>query len=301
MKLKLLVLFFVSVTAFTACRAGDERIVASGVFEATEVIVSSESIGRILQFSVDEGDFVERGKTLLEIDSVQLELKKEQLLSGIETARNRRIAIETQLAPIIQQIITAEKEKERVENLLNAGAVNEKQLDDLNAQVSLLKKQLTAQRATLEKNNQILDREIVSLEIQVKQLDDQIKRCTVTSPMRGLILVMYAQAGEFSAAGKALLKIARMEQMFLRAYITSDQLSTMKMGQAVEVLADFGDKETRIYEGTITWISNEAEFTPKTVQTRDERSNLVYAVKVSVENDGYLKIGMYGGIQLAND
>jgi len=297
MNLKTLTLLIFSVVVFTACRPNDENIMASGVFEATEVIVSSESNGKILQISIKEGDFVEESEILAKIDSVQLELKIEQLLSGIETAESRRPSIDSQLGPVLQQLNTAEKEKIRVENLLKAGAVNEKQFDDITAQILLLQKQLDAQRTNLEKSDLIIDREIESLKIQIKQLDDQIKRCSVTSPLSGTVLVKYAETGEFAAAGKALVKIADTREMFLRAYITSAQLSLMKMGQTVEVLADSGDKNSRIYKGSVVWISDKAEFTPKTVQTKDERSNLVYAVKISVQNDGFLKIGMYGGIQ----
>ncbi len=297
MNMKLLALFILSVTIFTACSDRDDNVLASGVFETTEVIVSSESIGKILQFPISEGDIVEQGEFLAKIDSIQLELKRELLLKGIETAERRRPSISIQLAPIEQQILTAKKEKGRVENLLKAGATNEKQFDDIQAQIFLLEKQLTAQKTSLENSNLIISREIESLEIQVKQITDQIERCKVTSPLSGTVLVKYAETGEFTAAGKALVKIANTSEMYLLAYITSAQLSMMKTGQIVEVLADFGDKENRIYEGTVVWISDEAEFTPKTVQTRDERSNLVYAVKISVKNDGFLKIGMYGGIR----
>jgi len=302
MKLTKLILAAVTTVIFlSACSDNSEIVTASGVFESREIILSSQSTGEILNFDINEGDKVVEQQILGSVDSVQLELKKDLLLKNIEIAETRRFDIEVQLAPLVQQLASAEREKLRVDNLLKAGATTEKQYDDIMAQIRLIEKQLSAQRLSLEKSNLIINGEIESLEVQLEQIEDQIKRCTVLSPISGTVLAKYAEAGEFTVTGKALVKIADMEEMTLRAYITSDQLTTMKLGEEVEVVADFGEKENRFYNGTINWISDKAEFTPKTIQTRDERSNLVYAVKVSVPNDGFLKIGMYGGINLNNE
>lgn len=299
MKLAKLILAAATAVIFlSACADNSENVFASGVFESREIILSSQSTGEILNFDINEGDKVVAEQILGSVDSVQLELKKDQLLKNIEIAETRRPDIDVQLAPLVQQLTSAEREKLRVDNLLKAGATNEKQYDDIMAQIRLMEKQLRAQRLSLENSNLIISREIESLEVQLEQIEDQIKRCTVLSPISGTVLAKYAEAGEFAVTGKALVKIADMEEMTLRAYITSDQLTTMKLGSVVEVVTDFGEEENRFYQGTINWISDKAEFTPKTIQTRDERSNLVYAVKVSVPNDGFLKIGMYGGINL---
>ncbi|MDA3810868.1 MAG: efflux RND transporter periplasmic adaptor subunit [Spirochaetaceae bacterium] len=282
---------------FSSCGNSNENVSASGVFEATEIIVSSESTGTIVQLDLEEGEKLSKGQFLGEIDSVQLQLKKEQLLANIHSVENRRPDIKVQTAPIVQQLLTTEIEKKRIENLLNAGATNQKQLDDIKAQILVLEKQLEAQRTTLLSNNEGISREIMVLEIQVRQIEDQITRCTITSPLGGTVLAKYAEPGEFATTGKALVKIADTERIFLRAYISSSQLTELQLGQSIDVIADYGDKENRNYTGKITWISDKAEFTPKTIQTRDERSNLVYAVKIAVTNDGFLKIGMYGGIK----
>lgn len=297
MKLIKIIYTLMILSVLFSCRNADDQVISSGVFEATELIVSSQSTGEILSFIPSEGDLVEKGQVLGRIDSVQLELQREQLQSAIELAESSRPDIDVQLAPLVQQINTAEKEKGRAENLVKAGATNEKQLDDVDAQVLVLRKQLIARRSELEKGHSRIDREIASLEIQIEQVSDKIKRCSIISPISGTVLLKYAENGELAVPGKALVKIADMNLMFLRAYISSSQLTVMKLGQEVQVVTDLGDNENRLYRGIVKWISSEAEFTPKTIQTRDERSNLVYAVKVAVPNDGFLKIGMYGGIQ----
>jgi HlyD family secretion protein len=181
---------------------------------------------------------------------------------------------------------------------VKAEAGTSKQLDDLTAQVAVLEKQLTASRSTLETTLQSLSHENQALEIQIRQLDDQLAKCKISSPVKGTVLVKYAEKGELAVTGKALFKVGDTHNMQFRAYITADQLSKMKAGQQVRVLADYGEDELKQYEGTITWISSKSEFTPKTIQTRDERANLVYAVKVAVQNDGYLKIGQYGYLRI---
>ncbi|HPS84378.1 MAG TPA: HlyD family efflux transporter periplasmic adaptor subunit, partial [Bacteroidales bacterium] len=197
-----------------------------------------------------------------------------------------------------QQLETARSEKKRIENLVNANAMNSKQLDDINAQILVLEKQLAAQKETLENTSSGIGSESDALDIQIAQIADQLQKCRILSPINGTVLVKYAEQSEFAVTGKAILKIADTEQMVLRAYVTADQLTKIKIGQKVKVQAESGEDDSRGYEGTVTWISDKSEFTPKTIQTQDERANLVYAVKVAVKNDGFLKIGMYGGIIL---
>jgi HlyD family secretion protein len=301
MKTMHIVLAGISVLVLAGCGSTKDTVDASGAFEATEILVSSEATGKILEFALAEGDELKAGDPVGRIDAVQLNLKKEQLLANIKGVESRRPDVEVQIAAIRQQIETAQTEKKRVQNLLKAEAANQKQLDDIDAQIATLEKQLDAQRTSLLSSSRGLTEDSLALELQIEQLDDQIAKCTIASPITGTVLVKYAQRGEVAVAGKALFKIADLEQMYLRAYITASQLTTVKLGDAVPVFADFGEKGSRAYTGKITWISDKAEFTPKTVQAKDERANLVYAVKVAVPNDGYLKIGMYGGIKINHE
>lgn len=295
------VLFVMTVSTIvfvTSCRAGEDNFDASGSFEATEVIVSAEVSGKILSLDADEGSVLSAGAAVGRIDTVQLELRRRQLLANRKGVEARRPNVSVQIAATVQEIATAKKEKTRIENLLKSDAANTKQLDDIDGTIATLEKQLAAQRLTLETNSLGIDEDSSALAIQVAQLDDQIARATVSSPVDGTVLAKYAEAGELASPGKALFKVADVSHLYLRAYITADQLSRIKIGQRVKVMSEYGDKAYREYDGTISWISDKSEFTPKTVQTRNERTNLVYAVKVSVRNDGYLKIGMYGGMKI---
>lgn len=282
----------------TACGKGNGDYDASGVFETTEVIVSAEANGKIMQLNFIEGQQVEQGKALGYIDTVQLYLKKMQLLTNTSAIKSGRVDIPRQIAAIKQQIATQKNEQKRFENLVKANAANQKQLDDINAQILVLERQLTAQTELLENSNKNISEQSSGLSVQVAQINDQIQKSIISSPINGTILSKYAEQGELATQGRALFKVADIEHMFLRAYITASQLTQVKIGQAVKVYADFGEKEMKEYSGTITWISDKSEFTPKTIQTRDERANLVYAVKVAVKNDGYLKYGMYGELKL---
>jgi len=283
-----------------SCGKSNEQYDASGTFEATEIMVSSEASGTILQFGAQEGELLQPGNEVVLIDTLQLFLKKQQLLSSINALQSRRPEVNKQIAAVQQQIATAKTEKQRAENLVKANAANQKMLDDINAQIVVLEKQLAAQKSTLDISNRGISEDVATMEIQVAQLDDQLLKCRIATPINGTLLVKYAQVGELAMPGKALFKVADMESMILRAYITSDQLTQLKIGQTVKVFADFGES-TREYSGTISWVSGKAEFTPKTIQTKDERANLVYAVKIAVKNDGYLKIGMYGQVKLTMD
>lgn len=281
-----------------ACGKKQGDFDASGTFEATEVLVSSEAAGKILDFRVEEGMLLQAGQVVGQVDSVQLYLKRMQLLASVKATESRRSDIAKQIAATGQQITTARREKERYENLVELKAANVKQLDDINAQIALLEKQLVAQKSTLENGNRSVTEESSALEIQVAQLEDQLRKCRISSPISGTVLTKYAELGELAAVGKPLFKIADVENMFLRAYVVSTQLSKLKLGQQVTVMADYGTDDKREYKGRVSWISDKAEFTPKTIQTQDERANLVYAVKIAVKNDGYMKIGMYGEMRI---
>lgn len=281
---------------FVSCGKSKSDADAFGTFEATEVIVSAEATGKILSFNVEEGQVLAANQLLGAIDSTQLYLRKQQIASSKKALLSRRPDIKKQIAAVEQQIATAKTEHKRFENLVKANAANQKQLDDINAQIALLEKQLDAQKTTLVTGNQGINNDSEGISLQVSQLDDQLKKCNITSPIAGTVLVKYAEMGEVAAPGKALFKIADTDNMILRAYVTADQLTKLKIGQKVKVTTDFGKDDTKEYTGTLTWISSKSEFTPKTIQTRDERANLVYAVKINVKNNGLLKIGMYGEV-----
>lgn len=280
-----------------ACHNKGMEYDASGIFEVTEVIVSSQGTGEIKQFQIKEGDILEAGQQVGLIDTTQLYLKKIQMEASIGSVRSKKTSPSTQIAALQQQIETQKREQKRYENLISLNAANRKQLDDINAQIGLLERQLSAQYETVNNTNSSLTNESLSLEAQIAQLKDQIKNSIVTSPIKGTVLAKYAESGELAVQGKALFKIADIETMYLRAYITAGQLTYAKMGQAVKVYSDMGESDRKEYDGKITWISDKAEFTPKTIQTRDERANLVYAIKIEVKNDGYIKKGMYGEVK----
>ncbi|GGJ84748.1 HlyD family secretion protein [Parabacteroides faecis] len=277
-----------------ACNRGDGNFDATGTFEATEILVSSEANGKIMELNIEEGDRLDAGAMVGYIDSTQLYLKKMQLSAGLRSVDIRKPDIRKQIAALEQQIATARTEQQRMENLVKAKAGNQKQVDDIVNNIKYLQKQLDAQYSTLNKTTGGADAEAESILYQIMQLDDQLQKSRIVTPQAGTVLVKYAEPGEVMAAGKPLYKIADTDLLYLRAYITADQLSTLKQGQTVRVFADYGVDEQREYPGTITWISDKSEFTPKGIQTKDERANLVYAIKIAVKNDGYLKIGQYG-------
>lgn len=287
-----------SLLALAACNNGAPSYDATGTFESTEVLVSAEASGKLLRFDVEEGTILKAGQEVGLIDTVQLYLTRLQLQASMKSVESQRPDLSKQIAAIKQQIATAEREKHRVENLLKAGAANQKQLDDWDAQIALLNRQLAAQLSSLQNSTNSLTEQGSSVAIQIAQIDDQLSKCHIVSPIDGTVLAKYTEAGELAAVGKPLFKIADMQQMYLRAYITSSQLAGVKLGQEVTVYSDYGTDERKAYPGLITWISDRSEFTPKTILTKDERANLVYAVKIAVKNDGLLKIGMYGGVKL---
>lgn len=283
---------------FSACGNGAPKYDATGTFETTEVLVSAEASGRLLYFDIEEGMLLKAGEEIGVVDTVQLYLKKLQLEASIKSVEEQRPDILKQVAATKEQISAAGRERNRVANLLKVGAANQKQLDDAEDLLEVLRKQLVAQNSTLSNSHQSLTWQSSSVGIQVAQVEDQLKKCHITSPITGTVLAKYAEAGELTAMGTPLFKVADTEQMYLRAYITSEQLSQVKLGQKVTVFSDYGTDEHKQYPGVVTWISDTSEFTPKTILTKNERANLVYAVKIAVHNDGLLKIGMYGGVEL---
>lgn len=295
--MKSIYFFFTAMSViFTACNSSSE-FDATGTFEATEIIVSSEANGKLFFLNAEEGSRLTRGEEVGLVDTVQLYLKKLQLVASMKSVEKQRPDIRKQIAATREQIATAKRERARVENLLKANAANQKQLDDWDSQLALLQKQLDAQISSLQNSTESLNEQSSSVAIQVAQVEDQLQKCHILAPISGTVLSKYAEPGELASTGKPLFKIADVENIYLRAYITSSQLSSVKLGDEVKVYADFGDDNRKEYPGNITWIADEAEFTPKTILTKDERANQVYAVKIAVRNDGTIKIGMYGEVK----
>lgn len=294
MELRSYTLLFLSLTLLGACKNGENQFDATGNFEADEVIISSEAGGRLLRLDIEEGQTLKKGEIIGYVDTLQLHLKKKQLQSSINAILAKRPNMSSQLAAIQEQIETTKKEKARFENLLKADAATQKQVDDLTAQMALFQKQYSALQSSLGITTQSLKSETVPFLIQIEQIEDQIKKSIITNPVKGTVLVKYAEESEVTGPGKALYKIADLSIITLRAYISGDQLSTVKLGQKVAVMVDDLESGSKKYDGEIAWVANKAEFTPKTIQTKEERANLVYAIKVRVKNDGFLKIGMYG-------
>ena len=275
-----------------------ESFDATGTFEATEITVSAEASGRILAFDVNEGDRIAQGQTVGTIDTVQLYLQKMQLERQIASVRSNRPDISKQVTALREQIAQQEAERTRIKRLLDDGAATTKQLDDIDATLKILNGQLEATRSTLRNNTASIDENSSSIELQIAQVEDRLAKCRIVSPVTGTVLAKYAETGELASTGRPLMKVADLDHIYLRAYFTSEQLAALQLGQEVTVTADFGADEQYEYPGHIIWIASESEFTPKNIQTRNTRANLVYAVKIAVENDGRLKIGLYGEVNL---
>lgn len=295
MRIKLLAITAIGATALS-CNANRGEYDAEGYFEATEVTVSSEANGRILEFGVEEGSEIEAGVRLGCIDTVQLYLTKMQLEKSAESVLENRPDVDVQVQALKEEIRTAERERERVARLLADGAATQKQMDDIESRISVLEVQLEAQEKSLNSSVSSLDAQCSSIDMQIAQIEDRLEKCRIKSPVSGTVLTKYAQAGEFASVGKPLFKVADLDHVYLRAYVTSAQLAGISLGQEVKVYSDYGRDSRKEYRGVIAWISPASEFTPKNIQTADERKNLVYAIKVGVVNDGLIKLGMYGGI-----
>jgi len=305
------ILLFSALVLLSSCGNGNGDFDASGTFEADEIIVSSETAGRILEFNAEEGQQMKRGELTVLIDTTSLALQSGQVEASINALNEKTTSIEPYIRTLEQQIelqktqkAMMERERNRVANLVKEDAATQKQLDDIttqlemaNQQLTLAQRQLDQQKNTINTQNRGILSEQAPLEKRKAQVDDQLNRSKVLSPVDGTILLKYAEVGEVTAPGKALYKMANLTSMDLRAYISGDQLPEVKLGQKVKVFIDKGKDEYQELSGTLTWISDKAEFTPKTIQTKSERAHLVYAVKIKVKNEGEIKLGMYGEIK----
>lgn len=290
--------YFLFAAVLLSCSNGENTFDATGNFEADETIISAEGSGKIMKLDISEGQKLEAGQVVGYIDTTQLFLRKKQLEYSISAVLARQPDANSQLSTVQEQLTTATREKQRVVNLLKADAATQKQLDDLNSQIELLKKQYDALQKSLAITTRSLQGETLPLKAQLDQMNDQLKKSKIMNPKAGTVLTQYAMADEVVNPGKAIYKLADLSTITLRVYISGTQLSQIKIGQVLDIMVDSGEDATKKYSGTITWISDKAEFTPKTIQTKEERANLVYAMKVSVKNDGYLKLGMYGEVKL---
>lgn len=282
-----------------ACNNNKFEHDASGTFEATEVIVSAEASGKIESFGITEGDLLTKGQYIGYIDSTQTYLKKLQLLASHKSVTASRPDLSLQIAATKEQIAKAEIEKQRVDNLFAANAATQKQVDDTNSQLKVLQRTLEAQTNSIGTSVNSLNEQASSVDVQIAQVEDMLAKCKITNPIEGTVLNKYTEEGEVVSPGKPLFKIADTRNLYLRAYIVSNQLEKVKIGQNVIIFINESGSEggQKSYAGHVTWISDKAEFTPKTIQTKDERQNLVYAIKVAVTNtDGAIKIGMYGDV-----
>lgn len=281
-----------------SCSNQEKTYDATGTFEATEVTVSAEQNGSLLHFDLDEGDRIEAGRQVGLIDTVQLYLKAHQIGATKLVYASQRPDMGKQVAATRQQLAKAREEYARFSALVRDGAANRKALDDARSQVQVLERQLEGQLSQLNTSTNSLNAQMGTTDVQKLQVVDQLKKCHIVSPISGTVLEKYMEQGEFAVVGKPLFKVADIDRMFLRAYLTSAQLKDVKIGQQVKVFTDFGNQERREYQGKVIWISSKSEFTPKTILTDDERADLVYAVKIAVRNDGFVKIGMYGEVKL---
>lgn len=283
--------------ALSSCANNRMLYDAEGTFESEEITVSAEANGKILEFDIKEGQEVAAGEIVGAIDSMQLFLTKLQLQKSVKSVVSNKPDVSRQTAALKEQLAKLQKEEVRLKSMFADGAATQKQLDDIASQISVTNAQLSAQKSSLSNSVNSINAQSSSLDMQIAQIEDQLSKCRITVPVNGTVLARYVHAGEFTSVGRPLFKVADLDNVYLRAYVNSAQLSGIKLGQGVKVFADFGGDNIREYDGIIEWISAKSEFTPKNIQTSDERENLVYAVKVAVKNDGFIKLGMYGGIR----
>lgn len=284
--------------SLASCAEKEKEYDATGTFEATEVTVSAQQNGTLLNLDVNEGERIEQGKLVALIDTVQLYLKACQIGATRLVYASQRPDMNKQVAATRQQLVKAREEYNRFAGLVKDGAANRKNLDDARSQIQVLERQLEAQQSSLSTSTNSLNAQMQTADVEKLQVADQLRKCHVQAPISGTVLEKYMEQGEFASVGKPIFKMADIDHMYLRAYVTTAQLRQVKIGQQVRVFADYGNGEKKKYQGKVTWISAKSEFTPKTILTDDERADLVYAVKIAVKNDGYVKIGMYGEVKL---
>lgn len=280
-----------------ACHPGDDLYDATGAFEAVETIVPAQATGILTDYAVQEGQRLAPGTLVGHVDTTQLYLKKLQLASSIGAILSQRPDRAAQLAALQVQLSRDLKEQARVTSLEQADAATGRQLDDITAKVAVDKKRIGALESSLDITSLSLQKKTAPVAAQIAALDDELRRCRIVNPVAGTVLANYAEPFEMATTGKPLYKIADLSTLNLRAYVTGDQFARLRLGEKVTVRVDDGKGRYRAYTGVVSWISDQAEFTPKTIQTKDERAELVYAVKIRVVNDGYLKIGMYGEVK----
>ena len=295
--MKKIIYFALLSCVLVSCKKQEEYN-ATGIFEATTVTVSAETAGNIVSMALVEGDSVMHGQPIAMIDTTMQAIQLKQLYSQRQSAVSSTPDINAQAAALRSQIAHQQQECERFGRLLDDGATTQKTYDDAVAYLKTLQGQLDALLSTLKNSKQTISDNSEAITYQADQIREQIDKCRITSPLSGTVLTKYAEQGEYATPGKPLYKIADLNNIYLRCYFTASQLADIKIGQKVTVIADFGGDEQYEYPGTITWIAEESEFTPKSIQTRDSRANLVYAAKVAVKNDGRLKIGQYGEVRL---
>jgi HlyD family secretion protein len=289
------IIFYLSMVLFiAACSNDDNKSDAFGNFEADEIILSAESMGEIMNIKVNEGDEVVKEESLALIDTTQLHLQKQRILASMQAVSAKKRNVKVQIDVLEKKKANLLREKRRLENMFKDGAATQKQLDDVNGQLEVLESSIIATKTGLNTANSGLMSELKPLRAQLKSIEDKIEKCQVKAPINGTVLVKYIMNGEFAVPGKPLFKVADMDNIYLRAYISGAQLADAKLGSEVKVLVDKGQDDFYEYSGKITWVSPKAEFTPKIVQTKEQRVNMVYAVKVLVKNDGKIKIGMPG-------
>ena len=295
--MKHITLITATVLALVSCQNSEEYD-ATGIFEANTVTVSAETAGKLVAFDVEEGDSITMGQQVGIVDTTLLSLQQKQLLSQQLATEKSSPDIAAQAAALRSQIAHQQNECDRVARLLAEGAATQKQSDDANAQLRTLRGQLEGLLSTLDKNRSSITESASALQYQREQIEEQIRKSQIIAPITGTVLQKYAEQGEYATPGRPLFKMADLGGIYLRSYFTASQLANISIGQQVTVIADFGGDEQYEYPGTIIWIAQESEFTPKSIQTRDSRANLVYAVKISVKNDGRLKLGQYGEVSL---
>lgn len=278
-----------------SCNGNSDADEASGTFEATETMISSEIGGKILELNIEEGDQIMEGQKVGCIDSTQLYYSKLQLLQNQKAILSGRPDSRSQLETLQRELVNAENDRMRIENLVKGGVSSQKQLDDAVSRVAVLQSRIDALSKSLSTATATINEQSGTVAVQLAQVEDQLRKCNIINPVNGTVLNKFAKVHEMTAAGKPLYNIADLSEMILRAYITADQFARVKIGDKVRVSVDAGEGESKLYNGVVEWINRRAEFTPKTIQTKDERANLVYAIKIKVQNDGFIKIGMYGG------
>ncbi len=289
-------IYLVLLLSILSCKEKANNYDASGSFEATETIIAAEATGKILQLNIDEGQQLDSGQLIGFIDSAQLQLTRLQLMQSKKAILSSRPESKTQVEALRTELANAVLDRNRTAKLVEGGVASQKQLDDADAKIATLQSKIAAQESSLKTATVSLTEQGNTVDAQMNEINDQLKKCVIVNPVKGTVLSKYAEQYEMAVLGKPLYKIADISTIILRAYITGDQLHQVKVGQKVKVFTDDGNGKYKETEGVITWINNKSEFTPKTIQTKNERANLVYAIKVNVKNDGYLKIGMYGEV-----